>query len=144
MENKFEYDFSNKQIELLSLTAEYVKHQADEIYCYITCENNWSYFNAAFKMNKSILYIHEVGDYFGYSDDFQINFLNIAIQDVTKLVSICDSYAKPIPTEIKMTYTKCTDKLHADYKYDNQYIDDDELLPSDFFEIWITELKQQA
>lgn len=67
--------------------------------------------------------------------------LKFGVEDLKKIIAICDKYNKPAPTEMKLIYNIKNNSLDADYKYENVYTET-EKASYDIFNEWLQQIKQ--
>ncbi|HGK6242944.1 TPA: hypothetical protein ACJ3IJ_002037, partial [Neisseria meningitidis] len=71
--------------------------------------------------------------------------LDILMEDLEKLNSICQKFNQPMPTEIKMIYDVKKNSLSANYQYNLILSSESGLLalPQDVEDAWFEEIKKQ-
>lgn len=69
-------------------------------------------------MNKNNKYIYDT------SPKRQDMVLDILIEDIKKIMTLCKEYNREMPTEIKLVYDVQKNSLKAEYKYDLVYYND--------------------
>lgn len=143
----FEDEFMDVQSDMVSLCLEYVESNADNIYIYASNENNSLTFNVFFSIKGQVVTTNEVNGVLS-SQGIQIDdslerrraILKIGVEDLKKIISICDKYNQPAPTEMKLVYDVNSNSLDANYQYKNVY-SDSEKSTYDIFSEWINQIK---
>lgn len=143
----FEDEFMDVQSDMVSLCLEYVESNADNIYIYASNENNSLTFNVFFSIKGQVVTTNEVNGVLS-SQGIQIDdslerrraILKIGVEDLKKIISICDKYNQPAPTEMKLVYDVNSNSLDANYQYENVY-SDSEKSTYDIFSEWINQIK---
>lgn len=110
----FEDAFTDLQSEFVSLCMEYTNGSVDKIYIYIYQDTSQKMFNAIFVKGKRVIPAGNFAD-----DEASDEFLSIGIQDIDKLVELCDMYQCKGPNEYKLEFDVATHKFDAFYRYDN-------------------------
>lgn len=146
----FEDQFMDIQIRMVSLAMEYVQRQAETIYIYGISEQEIISYNVFFKINDSIVKIHQVNSVLtnkvNASDEMLFSVLRYGNEDLQALIDLCDDNGHEHPTEIWLTYDVKSNHLETKYSYEGRYDKDEELLldPVDEFEKWFEEVQAEA
>jgi len=138
MSHQFEDAFMDLQSELISLCLEVTERKVDNIYAYASIEEKSKMFNAFFKINGEIKTLNQLG----LSNPKINQFLKLGTGDLDKIRSICKSFNKPIPTEIKMCYEVKTGKYNSDYKYNEVCSARTGVSSGEVFINWISQIKE--
>ena len=104
-------EFLGLESEIISLCLEVTEKKVDKIYAYASIEEKSKMFNAFFKVNGEIKTLNQLG----LNNSLINQFLKLGTGDLEKIRSVCKSFNKPVPTEIKMYYDVNTGKYNADY-----------------------------
>lgn len=113
MSNQFEDEFMDLQADLINLCLEATEKKVNKVYAYVSIEEKSKMFNAFFDVNGEVKTLNQLG----LSNSLINQLLKLGTGDLEKIKSVCKSFNKPIPTEIKMYYDVNTGKYSADYKY---------------------------
>ena len=100
------------QADYVSLCLELVNDDVDKIYIFIYQDVTVQAFNAFFKKDGVIKKTTDFG-----SDELIDEFLRIGIEDINKLIEICNKYKQKCPNEIKIVYDVQTNEFNAKYGY---------------------------
>jgi hypothetical protein len=138
MGRQFEDEFMDLQSKLISLCLEVTDSKIDVVFAYASIEERSKMFNAFFKVNGDIKTLNQLG----LSKSIINQFLILGIGDLEKIRSICKSYNKPTPTEIKMHYDVKTGKYNADYKYNEVCSVRTGVSAGETFINWISQIKE--
>lgn len=132
MSKIFEDYFSEIQGDMVSICLEYVKGRAEKIYIYCSCEEKVLSSDFFYCIEGKIKERHKLNDDMNKCNDYiydtsterQDAVLDILIEDIKKMMSLCNEYKKEMPTEIKLIYDVVQNSLKAEYKYDLVYSND--------------------
>ena len=151
MTKVFEDYFSELQADMVSICLENVEHRANKIFIYCSYESNilvGTYFYdiagkivARGKLNDAITSDEKEYD---VSIQRQKSVTQIINEDIRKLKKVCEEYNRPMPTEIKLVYDVKTNKLNAQYQYENVYTDDPNKNAYHIVEEWFEEVKNAS
>ena len=123
MRNKFETEFSRIQTDMVSICLEYVENKANMLYVYASFEQNKITCNFFCCINGKLYKKHQLPNGYDVSVERQRACLNILIEDMKEMVSVCNEYNVDMPTEIKIIYDVDNNKLNASYQYENIFSD---------------------
>ncbi len=137
MSHQFEDEFMDLQSELISLCLEATEKKVDKVYAYVSIEEKSKMFNAFFEVNGEIKTLNQLG----LSNSLINQFLKLGTGDLEKIRSVCKSFKKPVPTEIKMYYDVKTGKYNADYQYNEVCSARTGISAGEIFMNWITDIK---
>jgi len=137
MSHQFEDEFMDLQSKLISLCLEVAEKKVDKIYAYASIEEKSKMFNAFFEVNGEMKTLNQLG----LSSSLTNQFLKLGTGDLEKIRSVCKSFDKPVPTEIKMYYDVNTGKYNADYKYKEVCSARTGVSAGEIFMNWISEIK---
>lgn len=137
MSHQFEDEFMNLQSELISLCLEATGKKVDKVYAYASIEEKSKTFNAFFDVDGEVKTLNQLG----LSNSIIIQLLKLGTGDLEKIKSVCKSFNKPVPTEIKMYYDVNTGKYNADYKYNEVSSARTGVSAGETFMNWIAEIK---
>ncbi len=137
MSPHFEDEFMDLQSELIALCLEVTGNKVDKIFAYASVEKKSKMFNAFFKVNGEIKTLNQLG----LDNSLIHQFLKLGTGDLEKIRSVCKSYNKPVPTEIKMHYDVNTGKYSADYRYNEVCSARTGVSAGEIFMNWISEIK---
>ncbi|STY43524.1 Uncharacterised protein [Listeria grayi] len=59
------------------------------------------------------------------------------VREIREIESVCETYDRPIPTEMRLTYDVKANSLKSDYQYEPVYSNTDDKHSSDIFMEWI-------
>jgi len=151
MSKVFEDYFSELQADMVSICLEYVDNMAEKIYIYCSCEetiisSDFFYciggkvrerhkLNDGNDMNKNNKYIYDT------SPKRQDMVLDILIEDIKKIMTLCKEYNREMPTEIKLVYDVQKNSLKAEYKYDLVYYNDSVKTADDIAIEWFEKIR---
>ncbi|MBQ8741197.1 MAG: DUF600 family protein [Clostridia bacterium] len=144
MSKVFEDYFAEIHTDMVDICMEYVDDVAEKIYIYGSVEDGMITADFFYKIDGNILKRHKinmVSSRYDVSVQRQNMCLDILIEDLEKLISLCKEYDRPMPTEIKMVYDVNKNSLNVDYKYDPVYSNHKTKLPDDIVEEWFEEVK---
>lgn len=147
MENAFEDEFMGVQEDLIALSLEYVDSKAEKVFVYGSIEKGSLSMNTFYFINGRVVWPNEVNEALlqsqriDDSSDRQIEMLSIGADDLKRLVSICEKYEKPVPSEVKLIFDNETKEFNACYRY-NDTLEDLDTDPYDAFESWVEEEKK--
>ena len=131
----FEDEFTNVQADYVSLCLELVNNNVDKIYIFLYQDITVQTFNAFFKKDGAIRIPTDFG-----SDELIDEFLEIGIEDINKLIEVCDKYKQKCPNEIKIVYNVQTTAFEAKYGYQD-YAKTGEKDPNEVFLEWVKKEK---
>ena len=137
MNRQFEDEFMDLQSGLISLCLDAAEKKVDKVYAYASIEEKSKMFNAFFEINGEIKTLNQLG----LSSSLISQFLKLGTGDLEKIRSVCKSFNKPVPTEIKMYYDVITGNYNADYKYNEVCSARTGIGAGEVFMHWITEIK---
>ena len=147
MENNFEKEMTELQIDMIDICNEYCEGLADTIYIYISYEGMLTACHF-YKINNKIVRAAKLNDAlpskqtpFDVSDEFQEKVLDILMDDVEKIKKLCDFHKKKMPTEFRIVYDAKGEKMNAEYKYDKQFKKNMGIL--DIVDAWFDEEKEK-
>lgn len=147
MTETFEDEFMDVQSDMVSLCLEYVESNADKIYIYVSNENDSLTFNVFFSIKGQVVTTNEVNQVLsiqGIQIDDSLErrraILKIGVEDLQRIISICDKYNQPVPTEMKLVYDVNSNSLDANYQYENIY-SESKKSAYDIFCEWIQQIK---
>jgi len=139
----FEDYFSEVQADMVSICLEYVEKRAEKIYIYCSFENAMISSGFFYKVNGKIVKKNKLNDVivdgqrkYDVSITRQKGAINIINNDIKFLISLSQEHQKEMPTQIKLVYDVITNKLKADYSYDNILGDDQGKTANDVLEEW--------
>lgn len=135
----FEQNFSEIQADMISICLEYVENKADIIYIYVSYEENTISCNYFYKINSNLYKKHELPKEYDTSIARQKACLNVIIDDIKKMIAICEEYNTEMPTEIKIVYDVNKNKINASYQYEN-ILSNTEKNFHDIVEAWYQEI----
>ncbi len=129
----FEDKFMEVQSDMVSLALELAAEEAiDKIYLYASIENESVLFNAFYSRGMNILKLSDVEK----SKEKIRAFLRLGTDDVEQLVSVCKSYQKPIPTEIKAIYDADKNSFDSNYQFSTVGLEEKGKSPGVVFLEW--------
>lgn len=144
----FEDEFMEVQSDIISLCLELVENRAEMIYAYGSIEEESVSFDVFYKIDGNLVYTNELNKYqtnYNYKADSmqQLELLKIGTSDLKKIREVCTRYKYPIPTELKMIYNVETGQYDADYKHEPICTSENGIDPSEIFNAWFNEIKEQ-
>ena len=143
---QFEDKFMEVQASMISLALEYVQNQAEKVYIYCVSEDDLLSFNVFYKINDVITKMHKVNDVINKriddSDNIVFAVLGYGIEDIEKLIDVCQKFHREHPTEMWLVYDAETNSLKSKYSYEGRCDKDEELSPQKEFEKWFKEVKE--
>ena len=141
----FEDYFTEIQADMIDICLEYIEDYADMIYIYCSTERNTLSADFFYRINGKCIEKEKVNEAEGphphYTSDLDNIFkvIEILVEDLEKLKSVCGKYSKPVPTEIKLYYDVKKRSLDGKYKYEAVYSMYKDKLSDDVFEEWFNE-----
>ena len=138
MSHQFEDEFMDLQSELVSLCLEAIGKKVDKVYAYASIEEKSKMFNAFFEVKGEIKTLNQLG----LSNSIINQLLKLGTGDLERIKSVCKSFNKPMPTEIKMYYDVNTGKFNADYKYNEVCSARTGVSAGEIFMNWISQVKE--
>jgi len=148
MEKLFEDCFSECQADMVSICLEYVEEQADMIYVYCSHEGKTIHGDFFFTISGETVKKHQLNEisnkqHFEYdiSEYRQDGALDIIIEDIDKIKTLCKQYNRDMPTQIKLIYDVNKNSLKATYSYENFWSDSKTKISPDIFNEWFEEIK---
>ncbi len=144
---QFEDKFMEVQASMISLALEYVQNQAEKVYIYCISEEALLSFDVFYKINGVYVKLHKVNTVLETkvddSDNMMFSVLRYGLEDVQKMLDICQEYDREHPTEMWLIYDAQKNSLDSRYSYEGRYDKDEELIPRLEFEKWFEEVKVQ-
>ena len=144
----FEDYFSEYQADMVSICLEYVNEQADMIYIYCSHESKTIHGDFFFTIAGKTVKKHQLNEmsnkqHFDYdvSEHRQDMALDIIIEDIGKIETLCKQYNRDMPTQIKLVYDVKKNSLNATYSYENFWSDSKSRISPDIFNEWFEEIK---
>lgn len=149
MNKVFEDYFSELQADMVSICLEYVEDRAEKIYIYCSCEERVLSSDFFYCIEGNIKERHKLNDDMNKNNNYIYNtsperqdaVLDILIEDIKKMMSLCNEYKKEMPTEIKLIYDVEKNSLKAEYKYDVVYSNDPVKTADDIAMEWFEALR---
>lgn len=148
MKKVFEDNFSELQADMVAICLEYVEKRAEKIYIYCSFENGAIASGFFYKVNNKIVKKNKLNDVISENDrkyDVSIarqkETVNIINDDIKMLMRLCKEYHREMPTQIKLVYDICTNKLNAEYSYDLIISNHQNLTAYDVLERWYQSVK---
>ena len=139
MAQQYEDEFMDVQSQLISLCLEVAENKVDKIYAYVSIEEKSKMFNAFFEIHGEIKMLNQLG-----ISTLKIKqFLKLGTDDLEKIKTVCKTYNKPIPTEIKMYYNVKSRNYNADYKYEEISSANTGISSGEVFINWVNEIKNR-
>ena len=116
----FEDAFSAIQVDMVQICLEYVDNRADKIFIYASFEENTISCDFFYDINGHKIERHKlnlIDDTYDTSIQRQKMCMDILVDDMKQLISLCQKHERDIPTEIKITYDVNSNSLNANYQY---------------------------
>ena len=139
----FEDAFSAIQADMVQICLEYVDNRADKIFIYASFEENTISCDYFYDIKGRKIERHKlnlVDDRNDTSIQRQKMCIDILVDDMKQLISLCQKHEKSIPTEIKITYDVNSNSLNANYQYEPVYSQHHNKTSDDIFEEWFKEI----
>ena len=139
----FEDAFSAIQVDMVQICLEYVDNRADKIFIYASFEENTISCDYFYDIKGRKIERHKlnlVDDRYDTSIQRQKMCIDILVDDMKQLISLCQKHEKSIPTEIKITYDVNSNSLNANYQYEPVYSQHHNKTSDDIFEEWFKEI----
>ena len=130
----FEDAFVDVQASVISLCLELLSNSgrtAEKIYVYLYQNNDIDYIDAFFEQEGKL---YTTNDWF--PAEKISDFFDCGVEDIEKLIDICNAYDSKCPHELKLTYNVISKSFDSNYNYDNvtEVLDKDVLeLVEDWF-----------
>lgn len=145
MSKVFEDDFTTIQTDMIEICEEYADYKADIVYVYASYEDDTISCDYFYRIGSSLVERHKLNDISGHIYDTSIErqrvCMDILVEDIQKLIMLCKEYGKEMPTEIKLIYDVCNNKVSANYSYEEKYCFDEIKTADDIAEEWFEEIK---
>ena len=139
----FEDAFSAIQVDMVQICLEYVDNRADKIFIYASFEENTISCDYFYDIKGRKIERHKlnlVDDRYDTSIQRQKMCIDILVEDMKQLISLCQKHERSIPTEIKITYDVNSNSLNANYQYEPVYSQHHNKTSDDIFEEWFKEI----
>ncbi|WP_213421200.1 DUF600 domain-containing protein [Bhargavaea massiliensis] len=150
---KLEDHLAEIKTDMVAVCLEYADNQAEEIFIYGSYEPNMYAFDVFYKINGQFVHRDQLNNAvqqsglqkheYDVSDTRQLAILKIGRENLKAIRKKCEEYNREMPTEIKLYYDVKKNQLKGQSKYELMYSHNDELLPSDIFDAWFEEVKNQ-
>ena len=136
----FEDEFMDLQADYVSLCMEVMEGIADEIFIYISNEENISMFHTFCLVKGQVKTLCQLCPI-----PLQRELLMVGSGDIKKINEICKRYDMPAPTEIRLHYWVKSNSLdaHFEYKPVCSFESDSLLGPNDVFDAWVEEERKK-
>ena len=141
MKEGFEKRFSELQTDMVSICMEYVEDKADKIFIYASYESKIMSCDFFYTISGRLYKKDALPKGYDVNVERQMSCLDILLDDMEEIVSVCSEYEADMPTEIKIIYDIKTNQLNASYQYDEIYSETDNSA-DDMVEIWYQEICQ--
>lgn len=139
MEKGFKDEFMDLQSRMISLCLELVDNQADKVFVYCSVEKHSTAFNAFFEVCGDYKTINQLG----VSEDTMWQFLDLGLEDLERLIEICNKHNRKIPTELKMIYDVNNGSYDAEYQYDAVRTTQSGISADEVFIDWFNEVSDK-
>ena len=126
----FEDAFTEIQSKYITLCLDLAKN-VDEVNVFIYQDNVACTFNAFFVQDGVVKMPDQLAP-----ENIVDKFYEIGIEDIDKLIGVCEKYEHKCPNEFKLTYNAKTKHFDAKYGYSN-YAEISEITPFDVFVKWM-------
>ena len=146
----FEDKFMDLQADMVSVCLEYVDSKAEKIYIYASHENNSFFFNLFFQINGYIKRLNSVNDVLSESDkidasvDRQWKVLDIGMEDLHAINTLCEENNRDMPTEFKLIFDVEKGSLETNYQYEPVWADTKDKTDHNIFISWYEEVKNEV
>ena len=136
MKDGFEAAFTSAQTEMVSACLDYIEGKGDALFIYASREGKAIHCDFFYDVNGQYYEKHKLPE--GYKCDIlrQKKCLMELSYIMLDLVSICQRFEAPMPTEIKIRYDIKRNSLKAEYQYDNIYSVTSDKYANDIFDEW--------
>ena len=134
----FEDELMDLQADYVSLCMEVMEGIADEIFIYISNEENISMFHTFCRVKGEV---KTLGQFCPIP--LQRELLMVGSGDIKKINEICKRYDMPAPTEIRLHYWVKSNSLDAHFKYEPVCPAESDLSQNDVFRAWISEERKK-
>lgn len=131
----FEDEFMDAQARVISLCLELLENarkEVDKIYVYLFQNDDEDYIDAFFEKERKLYTTNDL-----FSEEEIDEFFDCGVEDIEKLIELCNTYDKQCPHEFRLVYDVKTRSFDAQYNYEDVAIkyDKDILeLVKDWFE----------
>lgn len=139
----FEDRFSAIQTDMVQICLEYVENRADKVFIYGSYEDNTISCDYFYDINGHKIERHKlnsINSIYDTSIQRQKMCMDILVDDMKQLISLCQKYERDMPTEIKLTYDVNSNSLNANYRYEPTYSQYHDKTSDDIFEEWFKEI----
>ena len=112
----FEDAFMDAQANTVSLCMEFLEiaeTDVDTVYIYFYISEGMYFFNTFFKKGSKIIKPYSLTDKQGIRE-----FLHYGAEDAQNIQSVCKSYNKACPYEMKLVFETKTNKFDSKYRYE--------------------------
>ncbi|MBI9052032.1 MAG: DUF600 family protein [Anaerolineaceae bacterium] len=148
MAKVFEDYFSELQADMISICLENVNGVADEIYLYCSYESGMIASSYFYCINGQLVERHKLNDVgsiqYDVSPERQKQVFSIIIDDMKKMIKLCQEYKREMPTEMKMIFDVKTRKFKADYSYEFIYTNIPDKIAEHVANEWFEEVKKAS
>ena len=111
----FEDAFVDVQASVISLCLELLSNSgrtAEKIYVYLYQNNDIDYIDAFFEQEGKL---YTTNDWF--PAEKISDFFDCGVEDIEKLIDICNAYDSKCPHELKLIYNVVTKSFDSEYNY---------------------------
>lgn len=134
----FEDELMDLQADYVSLCMEVMEGIADEIFIYISNEEDVAMFHTFCRVKGQVKTLGQLCPI-----PLQRELLMVGSGDIKKINEICKRYDMPAPTEIRLHYWVKSNSLDAHFKYDPVCSGDCGFGPVDVFDAWVEEERKK-
>ena len=113
----FEDAFVDVQASVISLCLQLLSNSgrtAEKIYVYLYQNNDIDYIDAFFEQEGKL---YTTNDWF--PAEKISDFFDCGVEDIEKLIDICNAYDSKCPHELKLIYNVVTKSFDSEYNYEN-------------------------
>ncbi len=144
--SSFEDEFGELQFEMVRAALDLVSAQVDDVFVYVSCEDDGDSFNVFYGRNGRIAQLGQLKS-LGLpggapSEELELQLLDLGIEDVERLAELCDRYDRDTPTQINIHYRVSAGDLESDITYDPVLTDESGLTARNVLDAWIAKVAQ--
>lgn len=122
----FEQELQDVEIKIVEIARMYVKDQADNVFVHILCNGNTISIDYFYRFGKKLLKKEAINeadsvsmDTFDVTQENQQKTLESMTREFAKAMASAKKHEKPIPSEIRLTYDKKSNRLLPQMRQDS-------------------------
>lgn len=122
----FEQELQDVEIKIVEIARMYAKDQADNVFVHILCNGNTISIDYFYRFGKKLLKKEAINeadsvsmDTFDVTQENQQKTLESMTREFAKAMASAKKHEKPIPSEIRLTYDKKSNRLLPQMRQDS-------------------------